>query len=119
MSEQVFKTGFLMGRFCGSFAGIESKTDKNGLFKQVATFMTTKGKKYRFTVLGALSGDFESVAPFAVIEVDLINVEIGKSGEFGNYGDQNFTVDSMKLVNSNVAAIDRSKTVPIPERKAA
>ena len=116
----MFKTGFLSGRFCGSFAGIETKSDtKTGLVKQVATFMTTKGKKYRFVCMGDLAGDFETVAPFAVIEVDLTNVEIGKAGEFGNYGDQNFTVDSMKLINANVAAIDRTKVAPIADRKAA
>lgn len=114
------KTGFLVGRFCGSFAGVEQKVDKGGALKSVATFMTMKGKKYRFTVLGDVHGDFANLHPFAVIIVELTDVEIGKAGEFGNYGDQNFTVTSMKLVEMNVSEIDRTtKISTLPEKKAA
>lgn len=111
------KTGFLAGRFCGSFAGIETKSNvKTGEVKSVVTFMTMKGKKYRFVVLGDVVGDFESVQPFAVIVVDLIDVEIGKPGEYGNYGDQNFTVSSLKLIDSNVSTKSAAQH---PEKKSA
>lgn len=66
--------------------------------------MTTKGKKYRFVIQGDVESAFELVQPFSVIVVDLVNLEIGKPGEYGNYGDQNFTAESMKLVQSNVTA---------------
>ena len=116
----MLKTGFLNGRFCGSFAGCETKVDqKTGFVKSVVTFMTLKGKKYRFTVTGDVA-DFSNVAPFGVITVDVTDVEIGKSGEFGNYGDQNFTVASMQLAASTAFASDnRPASVPTPEKKAA
>lgn len=117
----MLKTGFLNGRFCGSFAGCETKVDqKTGFVKSVVTFMTLKGKKYRFTVTGDVA-DFSNVAPFGVITVDVTDVEIGKSGEFGNYGDQNFTVASMQLAAATVVASDNrsAASVPAPEKKAA
>jgi len=117
-------TGFLSGRFCGAFAGIETKlVPQTGQVKSIATFMTTKGKKYRFVIQGDVESAFELVPPFSVIVVDLVNLEIGKPGEYGNYGDQNFTAESIKLVQSNVAASadNRGKDLgPIlAEKKAA
>jgi len=117
------QTGFISGRFCGAFAGVESKlVPQIGQIKSTATFMTTKGKKYRFVVQGDVDSAFELIPPFSVIVVDLVNLEIGKPGEYGNYGDQNFTAESMKLVSTATPATadNRGKDLgPILQEKKA
>lgn len=104
MSIKDLRTGFIQSRFCGSFAGVEVKRDERlGTSFSKVTFMTMKGKKYVFKVLGECA-DFSNVPPFGVVSVDVFDVEIGKAGEYGNYGDQSFNVTDMKLVQERVVA---------------
>ena len=97
------RTGFLVGRFCGSLGSFKKKKDKLGVERTVVVFQTLGGNKYCFGVLG-VAPDFSGVPPFGVITVEVFDITIGKAGEYGNYGDQNFTCSDMKLVQDRAVA---------------
>lgn len=118
------KTGFLASLFSGAFGGAETKVDqRTGLVKTIVTFMTSAGKKFRFVVSGD-TPDFTVVSIFSVITVEVTDLNIGKSGEFGNYGDQNFTCATMKLAERPVASAlpggaKHALQDVVPDKKAA